>query len=161
MKNGTLVLGLGNTLLGDEGVGVHAIRRMQQPAFGLDNVELLDGGTLSFVLAGSIGDAENLIVIDAANLDSPPGTVRLYEDEEMDEFVMSNKNCSVHEVSLADLLVIARLSDELPQRRALIGIQPQTIDWSDSLTDSVAQALPDACEMVRDLVSRWSAANTL
>ena len=73
MKNKTLVLGLGNTLLGDEGAGVYAIRALQDRHAGLADVEFLDGGTLSFTLAGPIEEAGNLIVIDAAQLQDRPG----------------------------------------------------------------------------------------
>ena len=152
----TLVLGLGNTLLGDEGVGVHVIRQLEKDTPFLDDVELLDGGTLSFTLAGPIEDADQLIVIDAARLDSPAGSVRLFEGEEMDRFVLTNKQCSVHEVSLSDLLVIARLSEHLPKRRALIGIQPEYIDWADGVTEPVKKAIPDACDLVRGLITRWA-----
>ncbi len=151
----TLILGLGNTLLGDEGVGVHAVRCLQNEYPDSGDMELLDGGTLSFTLAGPIGDAEKLIVIDAAQLDSVPGTVRLYEGADMDCFITGNNKSSAHEVSLADLLVIAHLSDQLPPQRALIGIQPAHIDWSDTLTDAVEQAIPLACRLVRELIVRW------
>ena len=151
----TLILGLGNTLLGDEGVGVKTVSFMQNAKSTLQDAELLDGGTLSFILAGPIDDADNLIVIDAAQLDSVPGTVHLYEGKKMDQFIMRNKHSSVHEVSLSDLMVIAHLSGQLPQRRALIGIQPERIDWSDTLTDSVAKSIPVACNLVHELMSRW------
>ena len=150
-----LVLGLGNTLLGDEAVGVETIRYLQSRHPGLDNTEMLDGGTLSFTLAGPIEDADALIVIDAAQLNSEPGTVRVYEGAEMDRFVMGSKKSSVHEISLADLLVIAQLSDHLPPYRALVGIQPQTIDWSDSLSESVQRAIPLACDQALRLMTRW------
>jgi hydrogenase maturation protease len=155
MTHKTLVLGLGNTLLGDEGAGVHAVRYLRAACPDLGDVELLDGGTLSFVLAGPIAEADNLIVIDAAQLHSPPGTLRCYEGADMDRFVRDGRMRSVHEVSLSDLLVIAELSGELPRRRALIGIQPQHIDWSDALTEPVSKALPEACAQVRELLRRW------
>lgn len=151
----TLILGLGNTLLGDEGVGVKTVSYLQNTQPVLQTVEMLDGGTLSFILAGPIEDADNLIVIDAAQLNSAPGTVHLFEGQEMDQFVMRNKHNSVHEVSLSDLLVIAHLSGQLPQRRALIGIQPERIDWSDTLSDSVAQSVPIASDLVHELLMRW------
>jgi hydrogenase maturation protease len=141
--------------LGDEGVGVKTVSYLQDTKPVLQSVEMLDGGTLSFILAGPIEDADNLIVIDAAHLNRAPGTVHLYEGKEMDEFVMQNKQNSVHEVSLSDLLVIAHLSGQLPQRRALIGIQPERIDWSDTLTDAVAQSIPVACDLVHGLLMRW------
>ena len=155
MSGKTLILGMGNTLLGDEGVGVHTVNSLQKEEAALRNIELVDGGTLSFVLAGPIEDADSLIVIDAAQLGSAPGTVRLFEGAEMDRFVMSARNRSVHEVSLADLLVIAHLSGQLPAQRALIGIQPERIDWSDSLSASVATAVPMACKFIRVLLMRW------
>lgn len=151
----TLILGLGNTLLGDEGVGVKTVSYLKNTQPVLQTVEMLDGGTLSFILAGPIEDADNLIVIDAAQLNSAPGTVHMFEGQEMDQFVMRNKHNSVHEVSLSDLLVIAHLSGQLPQRRALIGIQPERIDWSDTLSDSVAQAVPVASDLVHEILMRW------
>lgn len=132
-----------------------AVSFLQNSKPALQGVELLDGGTLSFILAGPIEDADNLIVIDAAQLDKAPGTVHLYEGKEMDQFVMRNKHSSVHEVSLSDLMVIAHLSGQLPQRRALIGIQPGHIDWSDTLTESVANSIPVVCDLVRELLIRW------
>jgi hydrogenase maturation protease len=151
----TLILGLGNTLLGDEGVGVKTAGYLQDRQLVPESVQILDGGTLSFILAGPIEDADNLIVIDAAQLDGAPGTIRLYEGGAMDRLVMQNRHNSVHEVSLSDLLFIARLSGRLPERRALIGIQPGCIDWSDRLTEPVADAIPVACDLVQGLLLRW------
>ena len=151
----TLVLGLGNTLLGDEGVGVHIILKMQQEYPELSGVTFLDGGTLSFVLAGYIEAADNLIIIDAAQLNSSPGVISVYQGESMDQFVSSNRNKSVHEVNITDILALAYLTGHLPERRALIGIQPQLIDWSDSLSESVAQAIPDVCKITLELLMRW------
>ena len=151
----TLVLGLGNTLLGDEGIGVHVIQKMQQEYPDLDGVTFLDGGTLSFTLAGYIEDADHLIIIDAAQLNSSPGVISVYEGEAMDQFVSSNRNKSVHEVNITDILALAYLTGHLPERRVLIGIQPQFIDWSDSLSEPVAQAIPDICQMTLELIRRW------
>jgi hydrogenase maturation protease len=155
MKNKTLVLGLGNTLLGDEGAGVYAVRALQQRHPELEDVEFLDGGTLSFTLAGPIEDAGSLIVLDATQLKQPPGAVRVFEGEDMDRFLGSNRKSSVHEVSLMDLMSIAYLAESLPARRALIGIQPEFLDWSDAPTDAVARAIPLACDMAMDLIGKW------
>ena len=151
----TLVLGLGNTLLGDEGIGVHVIQKMQQEYPDLDGVTFLDGGTLSFTLAGYIEDADHLIIIDAAQLNSSPGVISVYEGEAMDQFVSSNRNKSVHEVNITDILALAYLTGHLPERRALIGIQPRFIDWSDSLSEPVSQAIPAICKMTLELIRRW------
>jgi len=151
----TLVLGLGNTLLGDEGIGVHVIENMQKEYSDLNGVTFLDGGTLSFTLASYIEEADNLIIIDAAQLNSSPGDISVYEGEEMDQFVSSNRNKSVHEVNINDILALAHLTDQLPERRALIGIQPQFIDWSDSLSPPVAGAIPAVSKITHELITRW------
>ena len=151
----TLVLGLGNTLLGDDGVGVHAISRLKTDGIDHPDVALLDGGTLSFTLDAEIEGTAQLIVIDAAQLRSEPGSVRVFEGARMDEFVANSRKSSVHEVSLADLLAMATLGGHLPHRRALIGIQPKRIDWSDSLTEPVERAVARACDAARDLLVRW------
>lgn len=155
MNNNCLVLGLGNTLLSDEGIGVHVIRHLQEAA-GFDaDVTCMDGGTLSFTLAEAIESTDRLIVVDAAELKAEPGTVRLFENDAMDEFIGGNRKRSVHEVSLLDLLAIARLTDSLPQRRALVAIQPDCVDWGDAPTAAVQAAIAPACEAIHTLVERW------
>lgn len=150
-----LVLGLGNVLLGDEGAGVHAIRRLAAEQSQLPDTEYVDGGTIGLALAASIEAATDLIVIDAAELRLPPGSVRLFEGEQMDRLLGESRKGSVHEISLLDLLAAVRLSGRLPERRALIAVQPQGIDWADMPTSPVARAIPIACAMAVDLIGRW------
>jgi hydrogenase maturation protease len=154
MTGHTLILGLGNVLLADEGVGAAVLRALEPMAAADDDLHLLDGGTLSFTLAGPIGEAARLIVVDAAALGEPPGTVRVLEGAAMDAQLSRNAK-SVHEVSLADLLDMARLTDSLPPRRALIGIEPATVDWGDALTPAVADAVPVAVAAVAQLLADW------
>jgi hydrogenase maturation protease len=158
-SNNTLILGIGNTLLSDEGVGIHMLDYLRRHYPALADVEYLDGGTLSFTLAAWIEEADNLIVIDAAELDSTAGTVRVFSGAEMDRFAGKTKR-SVHEVSLGDLLAIAHLTDALPANRALVAIQPEEIDWGQCLSNQVKQALPVAARHVNDLLQQWSAAGT-
>jgi hydrogenase maturation protease len=151
----TLVLGIGNTLLSDEGVGVHAIRYLQQHYADLPETSYVDGGTLSFTLAGMIEQAQNLIVIDAAQLHAQAGTIQTFIGDEMDAFLNRNRKRSVHEVSLLDLLSIAILAEHLPTRRALIGIQPENIDWGDLPTPEVQSAIPEVCARTISLITSW------
>ena len=151
----TLILGIGNTLLADEGIGVHVIEYLQTRHDPLPDTTLVDGGTLSFTLAGAIESADNLIVVDAAQLHAQPGTVKTFIDEDMESFLHTNNKRSVHEVGLLDLMTIARLSDHYPTRRALIGIQPQKLDWGEHPTEEVQAAIPAACDQVRELLETW------
>lgn len=151
----TLVLGIGNTLLTDEGIGVHVLQALEPELANWPDVTLLDGGTLSFTLAGPIEETDALIVVDAANIKSEPGDWTLLEGEEMDAFLMSNRKASVHEVGLTDLRAIAILAGHWPEKRAMLAIQPQTIDWGEHPTPAVAAAISPACTAIRDLIRTW------
>jgi hydrogenase maturation protease len=152
----TTILGIGNSLLRDEGVGVHVLKALRASLPENDSLSFVDGGTLSFTLAAEIEQTDRLIVIDAAQLHEPPGTVRCFVDAEMDAFLGSCKR-SVHEVGLLDLFDIARLTRTLPRQRALIGIQPASVDWGEEPTEAVAAAVPVAVEKTRELLQCWQA----
>ncbi len=149
-----LVLGIGNNLLTDEGAGVHVVNHLRQHHPDLPGVQYLDGGTLSFTLAEPIARCDGLIVVDAARLDATPGTIRLFEGEAMDRY-MQGKRGSVHEVGLGDLLDMTRLTGDLPLRRALLGIQPFSLDWGEAPTPQVAQAIAPAAGKVLKLIRDW------
>jgi hydrogenase maturation protease len=153
----TLVLGIGNTLLSDEGVGVHVTRHLQTLMPFSEDIEILDGGTLSFTLAVPIEDADALIVVDAAQLKSAPGTLHVFEGEAMDTFLLGNRRSSVHEVSLTDLMSIACLAGHWPERRALLAIQPEKVDWGEMPTPMVQSAIPEACRRIEALLEEWHA----
>ena len=121
-----------------------------------DGVDLLDGGTLSFTLAGPIEEADALVVVDAANLKGPPGTLQVFEGEAIDAFLTGNRKSSVHEVGLTDLRAIAMLAGHWPEHRAMVAIQPQVVDWGEVPTPAVAAAIPPAADAVRDLIRRWN-----
>lgn len=150
----TLILGIGNTLLTDEGIGIHVIDHLQATHPHSADITCLDGGTLSFTLAGPIAEHDNLIVIDAARLNAPPGTIRTFTGTEMDRYLSGDRQ-SVHEVGLGDLLDIARLSETYPKQRALIGIQPESVDWGEQPTPEVARAVAAAAAAALQLHADW------
>jgi hydrogenase maturation protease len=150
----TLVLGVGNVLLTDEGAGVHVVRHLLEAYPQLPGVTCLDGGTLSFTLAGDIEAADQLVVVDAAELRAAPGTIRTFENEAMDRFLGTAK-MSVHEVGLLDLMDVARLSGHLPARRLLVGIQPQVFDWGEAPSPEVAAVIPEAARIVHEHILSW------
>ena len=151
----TLVLGIGNTLLTDEGLGIHLLDYLREHHADQPGVSYLDGGTLSFTLAPDIEDCDNLIVLDAAQFNEAPGTVKLLVGAEMDQFVGHGKR-SVHEVGLVDLMTIARLQDRLPRNRALLGIQPAEFGWGNQPGEAVARAIPEAAAQVLNLIHSWT-----
>lgn len=150
----TLVFGIGNTLLSDEGAGVHAMRLLERK-YDLPRTRYVDAGTLSFTLASEIADARNLLVFDAAQLGAPPGAIRVFLDDEVDAWLRSGRR-SVHEVGFADLMDIARLEDYLPRRYALIGIQPEVLGWGDRPGPAVSASLPLAARYAAEVIETWS-----
>jgi len=154
-KGKTLILGIGNTLLSDEGIGIHVLHALQEQEQLEGDIEYLDGGTLSFTLADPIQDCDQLIVVDASEIKQEPGGVDVYENEQMDHFITSGNKKSVHEVGLADVMSISLLSGNLPEKRALVGIQPELLDWGNEPTPAVKQAIPVACERIKELLLRW------
>ena len=158
-RNGTLILGVGNTLLSDEGAGVHALNLLQSEYADIPDLTFLDGGTLSFTLTSWIEDCTNLIVFDAAELHQPAGTVDTFVGKAMDTFLGASK-CNAQEVSLIDLIDIARISGHLPENRALIAIQPEFMDWGMEPTVPVNKALTTAVNEAIALIKQWQKINS-
>ena len=150
-----LVLAVGNLLMTDEGAGIHVLNHLIDHNAADPAIEYMDGGTLSFSIAAHIENADHLIVIDAAELHAPPGTVKVYTGDEMIEQLGGCK-LSVHEVGLIDLMDMVRLNDRMPIKHALVGIQPLTIaDWSEHPSEPVAAAIPVAANAVNQLIKEW------
>src|ERR1700741_4759780 len=103
----TLILGIGNVLLSDDGAGVHAARLLVQRLADREDVQVLDAGTLSFSLAPLIAGAHRLIVLDATQLEQAPGSLRTFVGVELDR-LLGNARLTVHEIGLRDVLEISR-----------------------------------------------------
>jgi hydrogenase maturation protease len=154
-KPGVVVLGIGNVLRRDEGAGVHAVRRLARELGTLPGVACIDGGTLGVALARDLERGDALIVLDAADMDGAPGSVVTLEGERMDLFLGAPGARSAHGAGLRDLLAVAALAGRLPERRALIGIQAQCLDWGTCPSAPVEHAVATACERARNLIQRW------
>jgi len=151
----TLILAIGNKLLTDDGIGIHILQELHHKFTIADEVTLIDGGTLSFPLLALIENVSELILIDAAQLNAAPGTIQVFMGDDMDHFVnLPNKN-SVHEISITEIVNLAKLSGSLPVRRALIAIQPQIIAYGDTLSNQLISVIPIACDIIRKLVTSW------
>lgn len=147
-----LVIGVGNTLLRDDGVGVRVIQALR-PAAG-DGLQVVDGGTLGLSLLPMVEDADAVIVVDASELGDAPGTVQIFHGEAIDR-QLSGKRRTVHEVALADLFSAAAIRGRCPALRALVAIQPDCTEWGLETTEAVSAAIPEACAAIRELATRW------
>lgn len=152
MPSGALVLGIGNILLRDEGVGVVVARRIEAARAAGDavvpwNCRVVDGGTLGLDLLPMIGDVNQVVMVDAVNLGQAPGTVTVLRDETVQAALSGH--VSPHQIGVGDLVAAARLMGTLPARLTLVGIQPGEIAIGLELTESVAAAVDVAIEAVR------------
>jgi hydrogenase maturation protease len=127
-----LVLGVGNTLLSDEGVGVRVVERLAADWELPEGVAAVDGGTAGMALLDDLAGADHLIVVDCARLDAAPGTVRVFEGEAAPAFFQ--QRISPHQIGLCDLLAGAALIGALPKGLTLIAVEPQSMALGLELT---------------------------
>jgi hydrogenase maturation protease len=143
---GVLVLGLGNVLLGDDGLGAAAITRLVRSYRIPPGVRVEDGGTLGLSLLGLIGDAKRVILVDAVRTDDPPGTLVRLDGEDVIDAVRDR--LSPHQVGVADLLDSARLIDRYPASVMLLGLVPQCIELAVTRSSSVDGGIDELVEAI-------------
>lgn len=140
-----LILGVGNILLSDEGVGVRVIEAMRSMPLP-DNVEILDGGTGAFDLFDIMANRDTVIIIDAVKGGGEPGAVYRFGRDDIK--AEAKFLTSVHQVSLLDTLSMARITGCSPRDIVIFGIEPREIDWGLELSSEVAAVVPKVIELV-------------
>ena len=149
----TLVLGLGNILLGDEGVGARVAQRLQALYDFPDGTRVLEGGTLALDLLPDVEDTDRLLVIDAVDMGAAPGKIVRIEDDEVPVFL--SMKVSPHQMGLADILSAARLRGRTPEKLVLWGVQPGVIDATLDLSQPVAAQVDVLLDNVLADLGRW------
>ena len=153
-----LVLGLGNILLSDEGVGVRIVEALEAAHDLPDEVDLLDGGTSGMDLLDTVADRDCLIVADAVNADGPAG--RLIRLENDDIRMLFETKFSPHQLGLSDLLANLRLIGKAPRRVVVVGVVPQNLSLGLELSPAAAGGRDAAVAMIVDELARLGAAPT-
>ena len=148
----TVVVGIGNTILSDDGVGVHAARRLQDDARLPAGVTVLDGGTLGLDLAPFVSDASRLLFLDAVNLGEAPGTLTRMRGTDL---LSETRSWSVHQLGVADLIAALTLLSSKPQDIVVLGVQPAHTDWGTSLSPTVEAALTPLVDAALDQLRVW------
>ena len=152
-RDKALVLGIGNLLLKDEGVGVRTITLFESDySFGPDIV-CLDGGTSGLSLLSYIKDYTHIIIVDALRSQGPPGTVVRVPKEKLQSFPALS-HTSAHQIGLKDLLAIAKF-EGLDPEISVIGVIPKDMSAGMELTPEVQRALPLATEAIREELERF------
>jgi hydrogenase maturation protease len=141
----TLILGIGNLILKDEGIGVHVVRALEGKNLPPE-VDLIDGGTATVDLLSIIYESERIIVIDALKAGGEPGTIYRFLPEDL--MGTSDRPLSLHQLGLLDVLGMSR---QLGGNAAvvIIGVEPKEISWGLELTEELQAAVPKVVKAVK------------
>jgi hydrogenase maturation protease len=140
-----LVLGIGNILLRDEGVGVRVIEQLQQISLP-DDVELVDGGTAGADLLDVLAERQKVIVIDAVQADCEPGTVLRFSADDLTQ--PDRLGMSLHELGLGQALAMTKQLGCEPKEVLVFGIKPKDISCGLELSEEIAALVPKVAELV-------------
>jgi hydrogenase maturation protease len=143
-----LVLGLGNILLSDEGVGIRALEALQQDYIWPDTVTLMDGGVMGLEIMPYLESASKVLVLDAVVTQAPPATLVRLADDEIPAVVAMKM--SVHQVGFQEALAMCTVRDTLPEAMVLLGVTPQTLEPGVGLSSGVEAQIPS---LVREAVA--------
>lgn len=149
-----MVLGIGNLIRTDDGVGVQALRRLEGDLRIPLEISFIDGGTFGLELLNYISDATHVLLLDSIDLGEEPGTVIRMVNEELHGLPCA---ASVHQVGLADLLATLPLVSNLEREIVLLGVVPLSTDWGTELTAPVQAAMGTLLDAAVDQLTRWSA----
>jgi hydrogenase maturation protease len=144
----TLIVGLGNLLLSDDGVGVRTVQRLQGDLPETDEIQVLDGGTSGLDLLYYLEGVSRLIVVDAVEQGKPAGTLIRLVDEQVPAYL--SMKISPHQVSLPDLLVAARLINLYPEKIIVWGVQPASLEWGTELSPEVEEQVDTLVVKVKE-----------
>ncbi|MFN8465511.1 MAG: HyaD/HybD family hydrogenase maturation endopeptidase [Caldilineaceae bacterium] len=148
----TLVIGLGNPLMGDDGVGLVVLDQLAAQSFA-PPVEFVDGGTWGLALLPDVERAGALLLLDAVNGAGAPGTVYVLGAEEIPRFLAAK--LSPHQVDVRELLALAELRGALPPELGVVGVQPAATAYGDGLSPAAAAAVEAAATAACAVLSGW------
>ena len=148
-----IVMGVGNYILSDEGVGIHVIRELEKMQWP-ENVEIYDCGTTGILSFHKFVEADILIAIDAIALKEEPGTVRVYNKDD----IMLSKvpmKISPHQIGFQETLFQAELHSHAPEVVTLIGVVPESYAAGTELSECIAEKLPEIVEMTVKYINKY------
>ncbi|MBI3584723.1 MAG: HyaD/HybD family hydrogenase maturation endopeptidase [Nitrospinae bacterium] len=141
-----LILGVGNILLKDDGVGVRVIEKLQRDYKFPSNVEIIDGGTASLGLLNLLDDVDCLIIVDALQGNDSPGSIYRFKFEDLSANIP--KKLSPHQIGILETLTVKRVLGKIPDT-TIIAIQPKDcINWGMELTPEIENKIPDVVNLV-------------
>jgi len=148
-----LVLGLGNTIMSDDGFGVKVVNTLSSRYHFRGKIRLVDGGTLGLDLLPHLEDVESLLIIDALDMRDKPGQIFRIEGEDVPRAFASK--LSVHQMGLQDQLAVAELQGHVPTRLVVWGVQPECIEMGTELTACVEASVDTVIAKILEELQSW------
>jgi len=149
-----LILGVGNVLLSDESIGVRVVQHLEEHVDFDDRVTIMDGGTAGMELMESISTCSHLLIVDALRSpDAQPGTI--IERFDADVPVFFRNRISPHQLGISDVLAMLQLTGEGPERMALVGVVPESLETGLDLTKTIADQFDALQEKVLTALRAW------
>jgi hydrogenase maturation protease len=149
----TVILGIGNILLCDDGVGIHAVNRLKDNYDFPESVQIIDGGTKGLDLLPFIEESDRVLIVDAANFKKAVGTIGMVEGDRIPSFLSSK--LSVHQIGLPDMLFAAKFMEITPSEMCLVGIQPKSLETGTELSEEIRERLDDLLDTVLQRLKDW------
>lgn len=143
-----VVLGVGNVILADEGVGVRVVEALERDYALPENVSVIDGGTSGMELLEDLSHLDLLIVVDAIANKQPPATLITLRGDEVPVFF--KRNLSPHAIGLSDVLASLEFMEAAPKESVIIGVQPVSMELATELTPAIATLVPTLVQQVVD-----------
>ena len=143
-----VVLGVGNLILADEGVGVRVVEALERDYSLPEGVTVIDGGTSGMELLEDLSHLDLLIVVDAIANKQPPATLITLRDDQVPVFF--KRNLSPHAIGLSDVLASLEFMEAAPKECVIIGVQPQSMELATELTPAIAALVPTLEQQVVD-----------
>jgi hydrogenase maturation protease len=147
-NNKVVIIGVGNLLLMDEGIGIHVINELEKHKLP-ENVDIYDGGTGGFKLIDLMHEAKRVIFIDAVETGKAPGTITIFTSKDV-RSIYPKKKYSLHDTDLLEVIKMAELLDN-PPKIEIVGIQPKIINYGTTLSKELADSMP---EIINTVLSR-------
>lgn len=147
------IIGVGNILMQDEGIGPKIAEILRKNYTFEPNIEIIDGGTLGLDLLPYIEKYKKIIIIDVVDFGKEPGFIKILRGEEIPPYLKTK--LSVHHVGVQDLLEVARLMGYMPEELVLAGIQPESIDLGLDLSPTMVGKLNELIEEILKILNNW------
>jgi len=151
--NKITILGIGNTLFSDEGVGIHLLPLLEEALIDDENIEIIEGLTDGMILLGPVEDAENLIIIDAINAGMDGGKIITLKGDEIPAYF--GIKMSIHQLGFQEVLLAAKMRERYPKEIVMFGMQPTSLQLGIGLTETNQSKLRELANVVLDQVKLW------